>query len=96
MEPGYVYLMANKRNGTIYTGCTSNISKRVYEHRNSLIKGFTDKYGCKMLVWFEAFDDIQLARTKELQMKEWQRKWKLKRIESMNPNWDDLYSLISG
>lgn len=94
MKPGYVYIMANKRNGTIYLGVTSDLPKRVYEHRNGLIAGFTQKHGCKMLVWFEQYDDLEEARAAELRMKNWNRQWKLKRIERMNPEWRDLYEDI--
>ena len=66
---GYVYIMANRKNGTIYTGVTSDLAKRVYEHREGLVAGFTKRYGCKHLVSFEAFDDIQQARQRELQAK---------------------------
>lgn len=93
-KPGYVYIMANKRNGTIYLGVTSDLPKRVYEHRNGLIEGFTRKYGCRMLVWFERYDDIEEARAAELRMKNWNRQWKLKRIERMNPDWRDLFDDI--
>ena len=90
-EAGYVYIVPNRKNGTIYTGVTSDLARRVYEHRESLVAGFKSRYGCKRLVWFEAFDDIQQARQRELQMKEWKRAWKIKRIEDANFDWDDLY-----
>ncbi len=90
-KAGYVYIMASRRNGTIYVGSTSILIKRVYEHRNGLIEGFTKAHGCKLLVWFEAHNSIESARGRELQMKEWRRAWKLKRIEAINPNWEDLY-----
>ncbi|MGB5484906.1 GIY-YIG nuclease family protein [Parasphingorhabdus sp.] len=93
-RPGYVYIMASQRNGTIYLGVTSDLAKRVYEHREGLIEGFTKKQGCKLLVWFEAYDDIQEARSTELRMKNWNRQWKLKRIERMNPEWNDLWDEI--
>ena len=86
--------MASGRNGTIYIGSTSNLPKRVYEHREGLIDGFTRKYGCKLLVWYESYDDIQEARATELRMKNWNRQWKLKRIERMNPDWRDLWGEI--
>lgn len=86
--------MASQRNGTIYLGVTSDLPKRVYEHREGLIEGFTKKHGCKLLVWFEAYDDIQEARATELRMKNWNRQWKLKRIERMNPEWNDLWDEI--
>ena len=86
--------MASQKNGTIYLGVTSNLRKRVYEHREGLIDGFTKKYGCKLLVWYESYDDIQEARATELRMKNWNRQWKLKRIERMNPDWRDLWGEI--
>ena len=93
-KPGYVYIMASQRNGTIYLGVTSNLPKRVFEHREGLIEGFTKKHGCKLLVWFEAYDDLQEARATELRMKNWNRQWKLRRIERMNPDWRDLWDEI--
>ncbi|MEC3950035.1 GIY-YIG nuclease family protein [Sphingobium sp. HWE2-09] len=90
-KAGYVYIMASQRNGTLYIGVTSDLVQRVYQHRNGLIDGFTKKYGCKYLVWFQAFDDLDEARRRELQMKEWRRAWKLREIEAVNPQWDDLY-----
>jgi putative endonuclease len=83
---GYVYIMASRRNGTLYIGVTSDLLKRVYEHRNGSIGGFTRKYGCKLLVWYQAFDDLDAARHRELQMKEWRRAWKLRVIEEINPS----------
>src|SRR6185437_6169033 len=90
-KPGYVYIMASRRNGTIYIGSTSDLVQRAYQHREGLIRGFTREYGCKMLVWYQAYDDLDAARHRELQMKEWKRAWKLRVIEEMNPNWNDLY-----
>jgi putative endonuclease len=90
-KAGFVYIMASQRNGTLYIGVTSNLVQRVYQHRNGLIDGFTKKYGCKFLVWFQAFDDLDEARRRELQMKEWRRAWKLREIEAVNPEWNDLY-----
>jgi len=90
-KAGYVYIMASGKNGTIYVGVTSDLAKRVYEHREEVVAGFTKKHKCKRLVWFEAFDDIEQARRRELQMKEWKRAWKVKRIEEANFEWDDLY-----
>ena len=94
MKPGYVYIMANRKNGAIYIGVTSDLAKRVWEHRNGIVPGFTKKYGCKLLVWYEAHVDLQQARQRELQMKEWQRKWKIKLIEEKNLDWDDLYPTL--
>ena len=93
-KSGFVYIMASQRNGTIYTGVTSDLPARAYQHRNGLIDGFTRKYGCKHLVWFEAHDDIQYGRQRELQVKKWNRQWKLRLIEEMNPNWDDLFDSL--
>ena len=83
--------MANRRSGAVYTGSTSDLMKRAWEHRNGVVAGFTRKHGCKLLVWFEAHDDIQDARVREAQMKKWKRLWKLSTIERMNPDWQDLY-----
>ena len=94
MKPGYVYIMANRRNGTIYVGVAIELAKRVWEHRNGVVAGFTRDNGCKLLVWFEAHEDIQQARMRELQMKKWKRQWKLSTIEAMNPEWRDLYPTI--
>ncbi|HET9335638.1 MAG TPA: GIY-YIG nuclease family protein [Sphingomicrobium sp.] len=94
MKQGYVYIMASKRNGTIYIGVTSELMQRVWQHRTGQVAGFTKKYGCKLLVWYEAYDDIQDARLRELQMKKWKRLWKISIIEAMNPNWDDLYPTL--
>jgi len=94
MRPGYVYLMASQRNGTLYLGVTSDLIQRAYQHRNKLIDGFSREHGCSLLVWFEASDDIQAARQRELQMKKWKRAWKLDVIETMNPQWKDLYDTL--
>ncbi|MBA3666548.1 MAG: GIY-YIG nuclease family protein [Sphingomonas sp.] len=86
--------MASGRNGTIYIGATSDPIKRGYEHREGLINGFTKDHGCTLLVWFEAFDDLQEARQRELRMKEWKRPWKIKQIEERNLDWVDLYPTL--
>jgi putative endonuclease len=91
MKAGFVYMMANRKNGAIYTGVTSDLVKRVWEHRNGIVPGFTKRYGCKLLVWYEANDDLQAARQRELQINEWKRAWKIKRIEQQNFEWNDLY-----
>ena len=70
-RPGYVYIMASRRNGTVYIGSTSDIIKRAYQHRTGMVAGFTKRHGCKLLVWFEAHDSIDGARLRELQMKKW-------------------------
>ena len=91
----YVYIMASQRNGTIYLGSTVNLAKRAWEHRNGLVEGFTKRYGCKLLVWYEARADGEEARQRELQMKEWRRRWKVDEIEGLNPDWEDLYDRIA-
>jgi putative endonuclease len=95
-KAGYVSIMASSKNGTIYIGVTSDLVKRVWEHREGVVAGFSSKHGCKLLVWFEAFDDIQQARQRELQMKEWKRAWKIKLIEERNLDWADLYPTLFG
>ena len=87
--------MASGRNGTIYIGVTSDLVKRAWEHRSGVVPGFTKKYGCKLLVWYEAHENLQDARLRELQMKKWKRLWKLSTIEQMNPDWRDLYADIA-
>ena len=94
MKAGFVYMMASGKNGTIYIGVTSDLIKREYEHREGLIAGFTKQHGCKLLVWFEAYDDLQEARRRELQMKEWNRAWKVRMIEEANLDWLDLYPTL--
>ena len=93
-KPGFVYIMASGRNGTIYIGVTSGLVKRVWQHRTGAIDGFTKEYGCCLLVWYEAHDSIEAARQRELRMKEWKRAWKLREIEGLNPEWDDLFDRI--
>jgi putative endonuclease len=87
--------MASKRNGTLYLGVTSNLTGRVYQHRNGLIEGFTKPHGCKHLVWYEAHEELDAARLRELQMKKWKRAWKIELIERSNPQWRDLWSEIA-
>ena len=94
-EQACVYMMASARNGTVYLGSTVNLAKRVWEHRNGVIAGFTKKYGCTLLVWYEMVGSWEAARQRELQMKEWKRDWKLREIEGFNPDWEDLYDRIA-
>ena len=94
-EQACVYMMASARNGTLYLGSAVNLAKRVWEHRNGVVPGFTKRYGCKLLVWYEVVGSWEAARQRELQMKEWKRSWKLREIEGMNPNWEDLYDRIA-
>ena len=93
-KKGYVYIISNKQNGVLYTGVTSDLVRRVYQHKNNLYEGFSNKYKLKNLVWFEVFDDIKNAIIKEKQIKNWKRDWKIKRIEENNPTWNDLYQTI--
>ena len=86
--------MASARNGTLYIGVTSDLPGRVYQHRNGLTEGFTKKYGCVLLVWFEGHGDIEAARYRELQMKKWKRAWKIELIERDNPQWEDLWDTL--
>lgn len=88
---GYVYIMANERNGTLYVGVTSNLMRRVYEHREGLVAGFTRRYGTKTLVHVETFERIEEAIHREKRIKKWPRLWKLRLIEADNPTWRDLY-----
>ncbi len=89
-----VYILASKRNGTLYTGVTSNLVKRVYEHKNGLADGFTKKYGVHHLVYFELHEDMLAAISREKQIKKWNRAWKRELIEKNNPAWKDLYDSI--
>lgn len=94
VKSGFVYIMASGRNGTIYVGVTSDLPQRIWQHREGIAESFTRQHGCKMLVWFEAHDDLQDARLRELQIKKWKRQWKLRLIEEMNPEWEDLFSTL--
>jgi putative endonuclease len=87
---GFVYIMASQPRGTLYIGVTSDLMKRVSQHRQGLLPGFTKRYGCKHLMWFEQFGDIELAIAREKATKEWRRDWKIRLIESTNPDWHDL------
>ncbi|MDD5464208.1 MAG: GIY-YIG nuclease family protein [Candidatus Moranbacteria bacterium] len=86
----YVYIMASKRNGTLYIGVTSNLVKRVYEHRNNLVEGFTKEYAVHVLVYYETTNDVNAALLREKQMKKWKREWKINLIEKQNQQWKDL------
>ena len=88
----YVYILASKKNGTLYIGVTSDLVKRVYEHKNNLVDGFTKSYSVHLLVYFEQTNDIESAISREKQLKKWNRKWKLELIEKDNPQWNDLYN----
>jgi len=94
VRPGYVYIMASRRNGTLYIGVTSDLVRRTDQHRNGLMDGFTKEYGCTLLVWYVGSDDIQAARQRERQLKKWKRAWKIDLIERDNPLWKDLYETL--
>ncbi len=89
-----VYIMASQRNGTLYTGVTSNLVQRIHQHKNGLIEGFTNKYACKLLVWYEQHHTMESAIPREKQIKGGSRRRKIGLIESMNPTWQDLYDRI--
>jgi len=91
MKLYYIYILASKRNGTLYIGITSNIIKRIWEHKEKLVQGFTRRYNIDRLVYFEQFTDIKDALEREKALKKWNRRWKLNLIEEKNPNWNDLY-----
>jgi putative endonuclease len=92
----YVYILASQRNGTLYTGVTSTLVQRVWQHKNNVIEGFTTKYNVKILVYYETHDNAESAITREKRIKKWRRNWKLRLIEESNPHWKDLYEGICG
>jgi putative endonuclease len=92
----YVYILASRIGGTLYIGVTNDLVRRVGEHRLESAKGFTKKYGVHKLVYFEQFDDVENAISREKRLKKWNRVWKIRLIEELNPNWDDLYPGIAG
>jgi len=92
----YVYIMASQRNGTLYIGVTSDLVKRVYEHKNNVVEGFTRKYGIHVLVYYEKHLSAESAIRREKRLKSWKRQWKLALIEKDNPKWLDLYPNITG
>ena len=94
MNNYYVYILASKRHGTLYIGVTNDLVRRVYEHKNDLVEGFTKKYGIHLLVYYEQYDNVESAIQRERQMKKWNRQWKIRRIERQNPDWRDLYDEI--
>ena len=90
-----VYMMANRKNGAIYIGVTGNPVGRIWQHRNDWFDGFTSKYGVKLLVWYEYHQDAEAAIRREKQLKNWHRAWKIRLIETGNPDWRDLYDQLS-
>ncbi|MGC8494457.1 MAG: GIY-YIG nuclease family protein [Syntrophobacteraceae bacterium] len=89
-----VYILVSKKNGTLYIGVTSNLIKRVWEHRNNFVEGFSQRYGVHNLVWYELHESMESAIRREKRLKDWKREWKLHLIERTNPNWEDLYHAI--
>ena len=92
-QPG-VYILASKRNGTLYIGVTSDLIKRIWEHKNDMVEGFTKRYDIHHLVWYELHESMESAIEREKRLKEWKRRWKPELIESTNPSWQDLYDTI--
>ena len=91
----YVYIVANRRNGTIYTGSTDDLGRRIWEHKSKALEGFSKTYGCDQLVWYESFSSREEAFIRERRIKEWRRSWKLLLIEEDNPTWRDLYETLN-
>jgi len=94
MKSFYVYIMASDRNGTLYIGMTSDLPKRIAQHRQKIVDGFTSKYDVDILVWYERHEEASSAIEREKQLKKWNRIWKLRLIEESNPDWNDLYEEI--
>jgi putative endonuclease len=94
MAGGWFYFMTNRRNGVLYAGVTSNLPRRAFEHRAGLVEGFTKRYGLKILVYCERYDDIRLAIQREKTVKHWPRAWKVRLIQAENPRWNDLYDTL--
>ena len=92
----FVYMMASGRHGTLYVGVTNNLARRVFEHQSKAKSGFTARYDVVRLVWYEAYDSIHEAITREKSLKKWRREWKLHLIEDFNPSWSDLYPTLAG
>ena len=95
MKQFYVYILANKKGGTLYVGLTSDLPKRTWEHKNGVIEGFTKRYSVKRLVHYEIFDRFEQAAEREKSLKRWRRQWKINLIEEQNPDWNDLYKKIA-
>lgn len=95
MKDYFVYILASKKNGTLYIGMTNDLIKRVYEHKNNLVEGFTKKYFVHNLVYYEGYNDVYSAIAREKRLKKWKRQWKINLIEKSNPQWQDLYPQLS-
>ena len=91
----YVYILASQPRGTLYIGVTNNLTRRVHEHREGFVNGFTKQYGVKRLVYVESHDDIDVARQREKSLKHWKRDWKISLIKRANPHWSDIYDTLS-
>jgi putative endonuclease len=96
MKQYFVYILASKRNGTLYIGVTNNLIKRVYEHKTDLVDGFTKKYRVHNLIYYEIYNSIDDAIVREKRLKKWKRQWKIELIEKNNPEWMDLYERLTG
>jgi len=94
MRGGSVYILTNRRNGVLYIGVTNNLARRVFEHREGVVEGFTKTHGLKLLVYYEQYDDIRLAIQREKTMKHWPRAWKVRLINGFNREWTDLYPTL--
>jgi putative endonuclease len=94
MRGGFVYIMSNRKHGTLYVGVTADIVRRAYEHRTGCVEGFTRRNGLKRLIWFERHDEIVPAIQREKNIKNWPRAWKVRLVEAMNPDWEDLYPTL--
>jgi putative endonuclease len=92
----WVYLLASRRNGTLYIGVTNDLARRVHEHKSGAVPGFTRRYGVHMLVWYENYSEIDEAIAREKSLKRWERAWKIRLIEGFNPQWQDLYFTLNG
>ena len=90
MKTYYIYILASKRNGTLYIGITNDLTRRIFEHKTGLINGFTKKYSVNKLVYFESTNDVNAAILREKRLKKWKRQWKIELIEKSNPDWNDL------
>ncbi len=91
----HVYMLASGRHGTLYVGVTNDLARRIFEHKEQLTEGFTSRYGVTRLVWYESYDQITEAIAREKELKKWRRDWKIRLIEEMNPEWEDLYLALN-
>jgi putative endonuclease len=91
----WVYILASRIGGTLYIGVTNDLVRRVYEHQTGIVPGFTKRYGVHRLVYYEQFSDIEFAIQREKRLKKWNRRWKIRLMEELNPNWDDLFPAIA-